>query len=483
MFDPSRERFLERERGTTRREELDPLKLTAAIADMASSGCWKCLSRPNTSQLIQGNHAALRLPTIAATAGFSTSAVMSKNPLAAKPKGAFGQNMARGGKTLKIKKKPPPVRSGKPPAEGERKALRKRIVLSNTNALEVELEDLGMSNVSSEGLAGKVVGLSGSTVDSLRASEAFKITQGWNLFRRPAILVREESVICAKVLEEAGAEKKTERLVVDGGRVSGKSLMLLHAMASAFVKGWIVLNIADTQELVNACTEYSPVPDTTPTLFSQNTYTAAWLGRIGKANEAVLDKLQLSQKHRTRSLLAIFQAFWKEITAADRPPVLMTLDGLQWIMQNSLYRNAAFELIHAHDLAVVNHFVQYLSGEKSLPNGGAVIAATSRSHAPVSRSTDLAIVQQLNRQSEEEITERDPYEKKYDERADKALKMVQVMWLNGLSKREARSLMEYWAQSGVLRQRVDEKTVTEKWALAGNGMVGELERGALRMRI
>lgn len=226
MFDPSRERFLERERGTTRREELDPLKLTAAIADMASSGCWKCLSRPNTSQLIQGNHAALRLPTIAATAGFSTSAVMSKNPLAAKPKGAFGQNMARGGKTLKIKKKPPPVRSGKPPAEGERKALRKRIVLSNTNALEVELEDLGMSNVSSEGLAGKVVGLSGSTVDSLRASEAFKITQGWNLFRRPAILVREESVICAKVLEEAGAEKKTERLVVDGGRVSGKSLMI-----------------------------------------------------------------------------------------------------------------------------------------------------------------------------------------------------------------------------------------------------------------
>ncbi|TGO83698.1 hypothetical protein BPOR_0605g00030 [Botrytis porri] len=471
---------------------------------MASSGCWKCLSRPNTSKLIQGNHAASRLPTIAATAGFSTSAVMSKNPLAAKPKGAFGQNMARGGKTLKIKKKPPPVRTGKPPAEGERKALRKRIVLSNTNALEVELEDLGMSNVSSEGLAGKVVGLSGSTVDSLRASEAFKITQGWNLFRRPAVLVREESVICAKVLEEAGAEKKTERLVVDGGRVSGKSLMLLQAMASAFVKGWIVLNIADTQELVNACTEYSPVPDTTPTLFSQNTYTATWLGRIGKANEAVLDKLQLSQTHdlpiplqENLSLLRlcelgaqepdhswpIFQAFWKEITAADRPPVLMTLDGLQWIMQNSLYRNAAFELIHAHDLAVVNHFVQYLSGEKSLPNGGAVIAATSRSHAPVSRSTDLAIVQQLNRQLEEEITERDPYEKQYDERADKALQKVQVMWLNGLSKREARSLMEYWAQSGVLRQRVDEKTVTEKWALAGNGMVGELERGALRMRI
>lgn len=152
-------------------------------------------------------------------------------------------------------------------------------------------------------------------------------------------------------------------------------------------------------------------------------------------------------------------------------------------MQNSLYRSAEFELIHAHDLAVINHFVAYLSGEKSLPNGGAVIAATSRSHAPISKSMDLAIMQQINRQAEQEGPERDPYEKKYDERADKVLKNMQVMWLSGLSKREARSLMEYWAKSGVLRQRVDEKTVTEKWALAGNGTVGELERGALRTRI
>ncbi|KAI9644011.1 hypothetical protein NHQ30_007363 [Ciborinia camelliae] len=476
---------------------------------MASSGCWKCLSRPKTSQLIQANHATLRLPVTAAaaTAGFSTSAVMYKNPLGIKKAGpgAFAQNQARGGKTLKIKKKPPPVRTGKPLAEGERKAMRKRIVLSNTNALEVEgMKDLGLDNVGSDALVGTVVGLSGSTVDSLRASEAFKITQGWSLFRKPAVLIREESVGCVELLEEAEANKKALRLVIDGGRVSGKSLMLLHAMASAFVKGWIVLNIADTQELVNACTDYSPLPDTTPTLFSQNTYTASWLGRIGKANEAVLQKLQLSQEHslpipvqENISLLElcklgalepdhswpIFQAFWKEITAADRPPILMSLDGLQWIMQNSLYRNANFELIHAHDLAVVNHFVQYLSGEKSLPNGGAVIAATSRSHAPVSRSTDLAIVQQMGRQSEEEVTERDPFEKKYDERADKALQNVQVMWLNGLSKREARGLMEYWAQSGVLRQRVDEKLVTEKWALAGHGIVGELERGTLRMRI
>lgn len=78
---------------------------------------------------------------------------------------------------------------------------------------------------------------------------------------------------------------------------------------------------------------------------------------------------------------------------------------------------------------------------------------------------------------------RDPFEKRYDARADKALQKMEVMTLLGLSKEEARGLMEYWAASGVLRQRVDERSVAEKWALAGNGVVGEIERGALMMRI
>ena len=152
-------------------------------------------------------------------------------------------------------------------------------------------------------------------------------------------------------------------------------------------------------------------------------------------------------------------------------------------MQNSLYRAPDFSLIHSHDLAIVRHFVDLLSGKTSLPNGGAVIAATSRSHAPISKSSNLAIAQAWDRQEGREITRKDPFERRYDERADGVLKDVKVMKLKGLSKMEARGLMEYWAASGVLRKRVDEEEVTEKWALAGNGIVGEIERSALRMRI
>lgn len=147
--------------------------------------------------------------------------------------------------SLKIKKKPF-VKTGKPPLPGERKAVRKRIVLSNTNALEVPgMQNLTKEMTLQEDLVGKVVGLNDATVDSLRAAEAFKTTQSWAMFRRPGVLIRKESVLLAQKLVDVEAEKNTLKLVVDGDRVSGKSMMLIHAMATAFVREWIVLNLPD----------------------------------------------------------------------------------------------------------------------------------------------------------------------------------------------------------------------------------------------
>lgn len=54
--------------------------------------------------------------------------------------------------------------------------------------------------------------------------------------------------------------------------------------------------------------------------------------------------------------------------------------------------------------------------------------------------------------------------------------------LKGLSKGEARGLMEYFAQSGILREQVNDNWVGEKWSLAGGGVVGELERLGRRLR-
>jgi len=304
------------------------------------------------------------------------------------------------------------------------------------------------------------------------------------------------------------------------------------------------------QEVTNAMNDYAPLPGTTPTLYSQPSYTATWLSQINKANLTLLSEMELTLTHNLPIPLQsnislsrlcelgardpdvawpVFQAFWAELMAEGRPPVLLSLDGLSNVMRESAYRAPDVSLVHAHDLAIVNHFVGYLSGEKQLVNGGAVLAATNRSHAPRSKSLDLVLTQLLEAQvGEEEITEKDPFEKGYDSRVEWALGVkeaeasveadaegvetasgpssvkevkkeenveavvekvqtvpgpVEVLKLKGLSKVEARGLMEYWAKSGVLRKTVNEQEVAEKWALAGKGVVAEIERGALRMRI
>lgn len=152
-------------------------------------------------------------------------------------------------------------------------------------------------------------------------------------------------------------------------------------------------------------------------------------------------------------------------------------------MKDTLYRSPDFLPIHAHDLAIIKLFTDHLSGTAKLPNGGAVVVATSRSHAPANLTVDFVIKQLEDKQAGRKVRSKDPFEKNYDVRAEQALSAVEVLKVKGLSKPEARGLMEYWAQSGLLRSVVDERTVAEKWALAGHGIIGEIERGTLRMRI
>lgn len=198
---------------------------------------------------------------------------------------------ARGTNTLRIAKKNVVRDKGKPPAVGERKNYRKRIVLSNSNALSVNLPVLDLKmiqeivgkpiikeknpkesksqklhdkikikkedeaidydndqsklTVSGRKLTASVVGLSDETIDSLRASKAFKITQSWELFRQPGILIRDQSEIMNHRLLQAQEQKTTVRMVIDGAKGSGKSMMLLYSMATAFVHNWVVIHIPE----------------------------------------------------------------------------------------------------------------------------------------------------------------------------------------------------------------------------------------------
>lgn len=546
---------------------------------MSNTICLRCLTRALPSNEATSFNVTRR-------AAFSTTSSLSANPPKKKAGGA--KPVTKAGKTLRLSKNKR-VTTARPPASGERKALRKKIVLSNTNALEVQgLEDFSAENVRDgsklRSLEGGVVGFSDDTVEALRALEAFKPGQGWGLFRRPAALVRKETVELGEALQGVVERKNVTRQMIYGERGSGKSVLLLQGMAMAYLQGWVVIHFPEARAITNAQTSYQPykTPDG-ETIYIQPHYTAQLLLNISKANRRLLNSLRVTKKHdlpiplqsnislaRLAELGAndptlaypIWQALWSELTAPSqpekegrvRPPVFVGMDGVDHMMRMSAYLNGEAQPIHAHELAVARDYANLLSGKTSLPNGGMVMASTSASTRPSVPTLDhvlsrkvasgqlddlLSIRDQLKQQAgsvatvediditgletfntlsiedpvlRRQITDfRDRIQRLWnnsaplpklrsaletttftlpewnpyiaiDQRVSDVMETVEVRKVQGLSKVEARGVMEYYARSGMMRAAVTEGLVSEKWSLAGNGIVGELEKAAVMTR-
>lgn len=205
---------------------------------MSYQTCWRCLSRP-----------PIRKPFVHPSASFSTSTPLRVlPPKKHKPANSTPQK-GRPATFIKKSKKLSPESRHKKPAPGERLALRKRIVLSNNNALPVaDLEDFGVESIGVHELRGQVRGLSFTIIDRLRAVDAFKRTQSWGLFRKPAMLIRWETTEYGELIEEMSGTQQPRRnirRVLVGERGSGKSLILLQAMTMAFLKDWVVINLPE----------------------------------------------------------------------------------------------------------------------------------------------------------------------------------------------------------------------------------------------
>lgn len=135
---------------------------------------------------------------------------------------------------------------------GERKALRKRIVLSNPNALEIEgMQELSLETMVDSRLRGTVLGLPVPMIDQLRAVQAFKPKQGWSIFRRPGTVLRRDTIEMGRLFEQISGEGdaaqkgKVVKKIVTGMKGSGKTVHLLQAMAMGFLKKWAVVTIPD----------------------------------------------------------------------------------------------------------------------------------------------------------------------------------------------------------------------------------------------
>ena len=184
---------------------------------MPPPNCWRCSSKPRIlSPSIPVYHPA----------PFTTSAVQSARgravPTKSHPTKTHGairrgtdrsQGPRKGEKATFIKRKTERTRHKKP-AVGERLALRKRIVLSNNNAIAVnDVPEFGFESIGDEQLHGQVVALTVPMVSLLRAVDAFKRTQNWRLFRKPTMLVRRETVEYGRLFKEMSEQPENPRTI------------------------------------------------------------------------------------------------------------------------------------------------------------------------------------------------------------------------------------------------------------------------------
>ncbi|MCJ1441827.1 MAG: 37S ribosomal protein S23 mitochondrial [Stictis urceolatum] len=515
---------------------------------MASNACWRCLARPRAQNGIAIASTQSSILRTAPAAAFSTSAVLSAkgSGSAGLPSTKHGSKSAtpkRGEKTTfsTNKKKRADEPRAKRPDVGERKALRKRVVLSNPNAIEVqELTKLEENITINEDQKGQIISLPNELIDRLKALEAFEARQSWNMFRRPSTLVRDNTIELAKLFAQppdSEPHSNVSKRVIVGAKGSGKTVYLLQAMALAMTNNWTVIHIPEVRDLTIAQTDYSPVPGSKPTLYNQKHYLSTLLKRIARANPH-LSALKLSatpnlpvpvQENMSLARLAglgsdpdlalpVFQALWAELTAPTRPPILLTLDNFSRANEATEYMSSSFKKIHAHDLWLIDWFLGCFTGKTALPNGGAVFAAMSGNNAPRNPALEIRLRQieahqgiqegtfvpekdltipflEATEQVPNPIPAADPFIK-YDGRVldvlggrEAALSGsreaggVVIKRVEPVSREEARALMEYWARSGMIRARVDEGFVGTKWTLAGGGVLGELEKGCFGMRI
>lgn len=248
--------------------------------------------------------------------------------------------------------------------------------------------------------------------------------------------------------------------------------------------------------------------------------TIKLLRSISGANETLLKRMKVSKSYASLGAVSgknmslyqlvqqgisnpdiawpVFSALWSELTLPNtpanqkfgaRPPILYSADNISHLFGASEYQileDDGLRPIHALDLAIPKHFIDHLTGSNPLPNGGVVLGATSRSDfvhcPPLEVGIEMAESRLISPKSSDSLSDFWNPLQTIDQRMMDMCLNLDVLRLKGISKQEAKTLIEYWAFNGLVRQRVAESFVGEQWTLSGGGILGELERTIVRMR-
>ncbi|KAK6344058.1 37S ribosomal protein S23 mitochondrial [Orbilia brochopaga] len=185
---------------------------------MAAPACWRCTGRAllRSSSRSRSSSASrpslpLPLPSIGLVANrpLHTTPPLGKKPDPRKPTvhKPLNLNKSRNKKKVHVVVKKPEV--------GYRRALRKAIVLANSNAPVLDLPDLKAEDMANPESVGKVFNIDVEDLEKLRQLEVFQKKQLWQFFSRPMTFIRNESVGIARAMESVERYEVSAADVVD----------------------------------------------------------------------------------------------------------------------------------------------------------------------------------------------------------------------------------------------------------------------------
>lgn len=305
----------------------------------------------------------------------------------------------------------------------------------------------------------------------------YKKYQHHELFRGHYSIVSDNTVkIQDTFVKGLSGPSASNRVHLSGPKGIGKSTLITQAQVLAHTEyeGNVVLLHIDQPELfVQGFSDYLYNP--TLKKFQQPMYTKRWIKKLRVVNEKVFEQMPLLRdvsfsnrlnsfqyKKDTNNLQEFlvnchdfgvfgptdaFQFFIEHLKAySDKFPVLFSVDNVNAIFEKPFtkYNHKDMTPIHYSEFEIGNLIRELMSGEFKFSKGGLLLAD----------STDFGESRTLRVGLKSE--ELDPYANNLDhEEAANMLKNggITDLSLENLNKDQARKLMEFWNESGVLQIR------------------------------
>lgn len=339
------------------------------------------------------------------------------------------------------------------------------------------LETLGVTPLEAGDMENEsIVSYSQASLPLLKGLNVFRKHQYHELFESPISVVSLNTRSLLDNVLNNLKDTKENRHFLRGERGVGKSTLLAQAHALAYSKNKgdvVMLHFESPERIVNGTSNYLFNKD--KGVFQQPMFTKRWIGKTRYANEKVFKKMPLTKdievstdksafklKKDTNTVYdfllrsrdfakatSAFDLLWEQLQHhSEKFPVICTIDNFNGLISKAYteYRHTNYTPIHVTEFEMGNYLLDLINGDLSFKKG-AVIACESSAHADTKTLTvGLG------------LEEYDPYSKKAECDKVVALRLLKngkipVFDVQNLTPLEARSLVLFYGQAGVLNVR------------------------------